>query len=46
MLVVKLATAVAWQWYVLIGAVVTFGAAWVASGWLDRLPARRAGAAE
>jgi SSS family transporter len=43
MLVVKLATAVAWQWYVLIGAVVTFGAAWVASGWLDRTPARRPG---
>ena len=31
MLAVKLGTAVSWQWYVLIGALVTAGAGWLAS---------------
>ncbi len=35
MLAVKTGTAVSWQWYVLVGSAVTFGAGWVASFWLD-----------
>jgi solute:Na+ symporter, SSS family len=35
MLAVKLGTAISWQWYVLIGSVVTFTAGVLASRWLD-----------
>jgi Na+/proline symporter len=42
MLAVKLGTAVSWQWYVLIGAAVTFGAGWLASAWVDRPPSAEA----
>jgi len=38
MLAVKLATAIAWQWYVLIGACVTFGVGAAAARWLDPDP--------
>jgi SSS family transporter len=35
MLVIKIGTAVSWQWYVLAGTFATFSAGWVASLWLD-----------
>jgi Na+/proline symporter len=38
MLLVKLGTAVSWQWYVLLGAAATFGAGVLSSRWLDREP--------
>jgi solute:Na+ symporter, SSS family len=38
MLAVKLFTPVSWQWYVLIGSLITFAAGWLASRVLDRAP--------
>jgi hypothetical protein len=40
---VKLGTGVSWQWYVLVGSLVTLGTGVLASGFIDRKPMRACG---